>query len=365
MSKLPIEVCLLGKVKETEVNIAISIANSIQDQFVFERLDPISERRFQTLNFRTINTKQFFGQAKTIKDSLHGFHPSLILFVDSSLESEGWRNLFSARDNENRIAISTIKGVQKIIIPQTKMVSYFLYYLGRNSLNFIVPDHYNHDETRECVFDFMKNKKHILLSMKSGALCDECRNALSKASSLSADQLQALDKIFHASGNILKTKKTKTNQRLKIFIGSSVEGLKIAREIKRQLGNGYEIDVWDKDTVFGLGQATIESLEAAVNKYDVGVFVFTPDDELLSRKSKKTVARDNVIFESGLFIGKLTRFKAFIVQPSKNRVAVPSDLKGLTTAIFNPSQKPLANKVRSAVKKIRTALKNMEKEIAS
>jgi predicted nucleotide-binding protein len=360
MSKLPVEIALMGKVKDEEVDIAIEKANSIQDQFIFERLDPTSERRFKALNFRTINTDSFFQQAKTVKDSLPGYHQKLILFVDSDLEGGSWHNLFSDRDSEIGIAISTIKGVQRLIIPQTKMASYYLYYLGRNTLKFIIPDHFNHQETRGCVYDFMKIKKHILLSMKGGALCDDCRSALTKDSRISAEQLEALDRIFHASGEILKNRKSKKPNRLKIFIGSSVEGLKIARELRRQLGSSFEIDIWDKDTVFGLGQATIEALEVAVQKYDIGIFVFTPDDELLSRNSQKSVARDNVIFESGLFIGKLTRFKAFILQPSKNRVVVPSDLKGMTTAVFDLTHQSLTKMLKPAVKKIRSTLDNLE-----
>jgi CRP/FNR family cyclic AMP-dependent transcriptional regulator len=192
--------------------------------------------------------------------------------------------------------------------------------------------------------------------MKRGALCDECRGALIKDSRVSAEQLEALDSISHESGSILKNKSAKPRNKIKVFIGSSLEGVKIAREIKRQLGNTYDVDVWEKDTVFGLGQVTIEALEAAVHKYDIGIFIFTPDDKLLSRGDTKPIARDNVIFESGLFIGKLSRFKAFIVQPSKNRVVLPSDLKGLTTATFDPTRKRVPSMIRPAVKKIRDTI---------
>jgi predicted nucleotide-binding protein len=55
-----------------------------------------------------------------------------------------------------------------------------------------------------------------------------------------------------------------------------------------------------------LGDSTLEALERAVLEYEFGIFVFTPDDEIHTRGELKPVARDNVVFEAGLFIGKLT-----------------------------------------------------------
>jgi predicted nucleotide-binding protein len=114
--------------------------------------------------------------------------------------------------------------------------------------------------------------------------------------------------------------------------------------------------VWNQDTVFGLGTATLEALEQAVSKYDFGIFVFTPDDQIQSRGESKRVARDNVIFELGLFIGKLTRQRAFIVHPSKRVIELPSDLLGITTAAHDPNQSDLTVALKPARKKIRTAV---------
>jgi predicted nucleotide-binding protein len=126
------------------------------------------------------------------------------------------------------------------------------------------------------------------------------------------------------------------SEKVRVFIGSSVEGLEVARCIQAELAYDYAVEIWNQGTVFGLGDSTLEALERAVRNYDIGVFVFTPDDELLIRDENKPVARDNVIFELGLFIGKLTRFRAFIVRPGGNNIALPSDLHGITTATFDP-----------------------------
>ena len=76
------------------------------------------------------------------------------------------------------------------------------------------------------------------------------------------------------------------------------------------LQSDISVDVWNQGTIFGLGTATLEALEQAVLAYDFAVFVFSPDDELQSRGKVKPVARDNVVFELGLFIGRLSRRSA-------------------------------------------------------
>lgn len=143
--------------------------------------------------------------------------------------------------------------------------------------------------------------------------------------------------------------------RPKIFIGSSTEGIDVAYAIQTGLTNNFEVEVW-KQTQFGLGKVTIEALEKAVLEYQFAVFVFTPDDQLMSRDEKKFVPRDNVIFETGLFIGRLGRDKTFVVMPEGNGLSLPTDLAGLTGAKFNPETKnkeaalgPACQKIRSAV----------------
>ena len=151
--------------------------------------------------------------------------------------------------------------------------------------------------------------------------------------------------------------------KIRVFIGSSVEGLEVARNIQAELAYDYEIEIWNQGTVFGLGDSTLEALEHAVHNYDIGVFIFTPDDELLSKGLSKPVARDNVIFELGLFIGQLTRFRAFIVHPQGKGISLPSDLAGITTATYNPaltnlraSLGPACHAIRDAIRRIKNNL---------
>ena len=112
----------------------------------------------------------------------------------------------------------------------------------------------------------------------------------------------------------------------------------IARRLKELLATDLRIDVWDEGTIFGLSEATLESLEAAVLKYQFALFVFTPDDQLQSRGQTKTVARDNVLFELGLFVGKLTRRRAFVIRPAASTISLPTDLAGITTATYDSGE---------------------------
>ena len=89
-----------------------------------------------------------------------------------------------------------------------------------------------------------------------------------------------------------------------VFVGSSSEGLRVAREIQFKLADVGEVELWDEG-VFALGFGALESLVQALNRFDFAVFVLTPDDLTVSRGAPQNSARDNVLIELGLFIGRL------------------------------------------------------------
>ncbi|MBI4763884.1 MAG: nucleotide-binding protein [Deltaproteobacteria bacterium] len=105
------------------------------------------------------------------------------------------------------------------------------------------------------------------------------------------------------------------NSRPHLFIGSSVESLKVARAI--QLGlehDDFTIKVWT-DSVFGASSFPIESLEEEIRGADFGLLVLAPDDQVFSKKAIEFAPRDNVIFELGMCMGALTRMRSFLVYP--------------------------------------------------
>jgi len=46
-------------------------------------------------------------------------------------------------------------------------------------------------------------------------------------------------------------------------------------------------------------------------------------------------ARDNVVFEIGLFVGRLTLKRVFLVRPAGAVIALPSDWAGITAASYD------------------------------
>ena len=147
----------------------------------------------------------------------------------------------------------------------------------------------------------------------------------------------------------------------KIFIGSSVEGLSVAYAIQANLSHSADSVVWDQG-VFALSETTIESLVNILDSCDFGIFVFSPDDVALIKGSQKKIIRDNVLFELGLFIGKLGRNRTFMVAPASSpKMRIPTDLLGITLGSYDatqledspqPATAVFCNQVRIAIKKL-------------
>jgi hypothetical protein len=94
-----------------------------------------------------------------------------------------------------------------------------------------------------------------------------------------------------------------------------------------------DVELWDQD-VIRLSRGTLESLVDAIPRFDFAVLVLTADDLLISRGTERQAARDNVIFELGLFMGGLGRDRTFILYDRANPPKLPSDLAGVTAATF-------------------------------
>src|SRR5271157_2862790 len=98
-----------------------------------------------------------------------------------------------------------------------------------------------------------------------------------------------------------------------MFIGSSTEGLQLARAAAQRLSEVAEVTVW-KDGFFVLGETYIESLIRGLEHFDFALLVLWPEDVTNVRGVELLEARDNVIFELGLCIGSMGRARAFMLQ---------------------------------------------------
>jgi predicted nucleotide-binding protein len=126
---------------------------------------------------------------------------------------------------------------------------------------------------------------------------------------------------------------------VKLFIGSSgataeVSGL-IANRLET-LGCG-KVRVWDEGE-FTLNHSVLERLLDIISEYDFAVMVWGPDDVTESKGDSQASPRDNVIFECGLFMGKLGRDRVFIVCDKNVKIKIPSDFAGITLAYYDGSR---------------------------
>lgn len=125
-----------------------------------------------------------------------------------------------------------------------------------------------------------------------------------------------------------------THETIRVFIISSVEALPVARIIQ----NAFEHDkftttVWP-DGVFKVASYTLQSLEDAIEDSDFAIAIAHADDLTECRGRDWPSPRDNVIFELGLFMGRLGKHRAILMEPRDEGVKLPSDLAGITTISY-------------------------------
>jgi len=142
-----------------------------------------------------------------------------------------------------------------------------------------------------------------------------------------------------------------TDYKKKIFIGSSSEELSLAEKVRDQLLPNYDVTIWNEkvwDTsVFKINQNFLADLLKASLQFDFGILIGTTDDKVIFRGDEVMQPRDNVIFELGLFTGRLGTSKcAFLIEKD---VKLLSDFKGLTLAYFD---KTSSDSLENAVKGI-------------
>jgi hypothetical protein len=119
-----------------------------------------------------------------------------------------------------------------------------------------------------------------------------------------------------------------------VFIGSSLGGLDVARALQMNLDDEANVLIWN-DQAFALGEYSLDSLLRSLDKVDFAVLVLTSDDLVSRPDSSRTSPRENVIFELGLFMGRLGRSRTFIVTDDEDSsIRLPSDLAGVTVARF-------------------------------
>jgi hypothetical protein len=120
-----------------------------------------------------------------------------------------------------------------------------------------------------------------------------------------------------------------------VFIGSSTEQLPAARALKICMRPFAQATVWDEPEAFSLNQSIFDGLLEGADRFDFAVFIFAADDVAVVRKAESRVVRDNVVFELGLFTGRLGKGRAFWLSPDYGQKHLPSDLEGIIHLSFD------------------------------
>ena len=137
-----------------------------------------------------------------------------------------------------------------------------------------------------------------------------------------------------------------------LFIGSSSEQLPIARALKEGIpGIVAQTVLWSKD-VFAPSHFTMDDLDAQLRPADFAVLVLGADDRVLSRGVESDAPRDNVVFELGLFMGALSRFRTFLLVPRGTTVKIPTDLLGITCVFYDGAATDPAAAIKSSADQI-------------
>lgn len=147
----------------------------------------------------------------------------------------------------------------------------------------------------------------------------------------------------------------------KVFIGSSSEQLPTARAVRGGLLQDASVVIWNEG-VFNLNNSTIDDLLRSLEEFDFAIFIFSPDDTIHIRDSQKRSVRDNVVFELGLFMGRIGKHRTFWITPDVGgTLRIPSDLEGINTAKFTPpiGEESLAAAVGPACDQIRDELSKL------
>jgi hypothetical protein len=114
-----------------------------------------------------------------------------------------------------------------------------------------------------------------------------------------------------------------------VFIGSSSQGIDFARAIGSQLADDAEITL-STEAFVPSGQTSGETLVNSLSRFDFAVLALTPDDLVKSGDNGALGLRDNVLFELGVFAGRLGKERTFVVHQSNAAVKLPNGLEDVT-----------------------------------
>ena len=124
--------------------------------------------------------------------------------------------------------------------------------------------------------------------------------------------------------------------RPRIFIGSSSEGLSVAERVKNFFSASYDCFLWTDD-IFKNNESFLDTLLKSASLFDFAFLIFSADDMELVRDNVFDAPRDNVLFEYGLFLGRVGVDRAYII--AEKDIKIPTDMLGITYTRYETEDK--------------------------
>lgn len=148
---------------------------------------------------------------------------------------------------------------------------------------------------------------------------------------------------------------------MRVFLGSSKESVRLVRWASKFLKEDLALDPvpWESRLAFPPGVGTLEALKDLVEEVDAAIIFVTADDLTKHRGATKFTPRDNIIFESGLFLGALGVRRTHLVVQRGVDLRLPSDWAGITHEFFEETKKDPGITLRHTLGTIADDLKDL------
>jgi predicted nucleotide-binding protein len=142
---------------------------------------------------------------------------------------------------------------------------------------------------------------------------------------------------------------------------SAKDDLKFMTALKQALESrgGVECQVWTEDDIFQSGENAMEALERQLDRVDFAIANANGVDRTVDSDGNDQMSpRDNIVFEIGLFMGRLGRRRTLYFFDGECKL--PSDLRGITDLRYREADvgsdetppEHIAKKVISHIKRL-------------
>ncbi len=145
----------------------------------------------------------------------------------------------------------------------------------------------------------------------------------------------------------------------RVFIASSGRSLLVAEKLRDELTSDFcAPTLWTEESRREIGQTIFEMLEGAAERFDFAVIILAKDDMMTGGQGETMKARDNCVFEAGLFMAAIGRNRCFLVN-SVRQSDLPSDLGGIISVPFDePADLTDRSACAAAIKGVAAQLKD-------